>query len=253
MLPKSCDRTAAYLDMRKAYRSRLRDVNVSELSLYGTGAEDEITETPAEVRKSKPDLSAEHAAYMAQMPEEKRDSFVGMSADDRDAFMAKNPLKKSKLAKKLKKLRKAIKRVAPHVAQIAKEAAERREASTDKAVAGHVIGQALAALTENIITAQASISKRAGESDLAAYNRALTEQPQLYAALERAKQIAGPDPFVCKSRHEPSAELRGIEKRIVAAGKAARCDDESLEKAIDRALTGEAYAAYEAARTGRPA
>jgi len=39
MLPKSCDRTAAYLDMRKAYQSRLRDVNLSELSLYGTGAD----------------------------------------------------------------------------------------------------------------------------------------------------------------------------------------------------------------------
>ena len=110
---------------------------------------------------SKAGMSDEHKAYMAQMPEEKRGDFTAMSASERDTHMANNPIKK-----------------------FTGEVLER-------------FGKFAVAIVDKQIDLQIAISKRAGESDIQAYNRAITENPALYQAYEIAKRAAVPDPALC--------------------------------------------------------
>ncbi len=52
-----------------------------------------LTKKIAELEKSG--MSADHKAFMAQMPEEKRGDFSAMSPSDREDYMSKNPVKKA--------------------------------------------------------------------------------------------------------------------------------------------------------------
>jgi hypothetical protein len=106
-------------------------------------------------------MSDEHKAYMAQMPEEKRGAFVSMSPSERDNHMANNPIKK-----------------------FTGESLER-------------FGKFALAMVDKQIDLQIQISKRAGDTDIQAYNRAITENPALYAAYEIAKRSAVPDSALC--------------------------------------------------------
>lgn len=61
---------------------------------------DKLTKQVEALTKTNTDLlkagmSADHKAYMAQMPEEKRGDFTAMSPSDRSDFMDKNPIKKA--------------------------------------------------------------------------------------------------------------------------------------------------------------
>ena len=58
---------------------------------------DDMTKVNGDLKKelAKASMSDEHKAYMAQMPEEKRGDFSNLDAAGRDAFMTKNPVKKS--------------------------------------------------------------------------------------------------------------------------------------------------------------
>jgi hypothetical protein len=103
---------------------------------------------------------------------------------------------RDKLGKQLKKMRKAVDGLTEEVAGMrVAEPKELLPALTPEQTA--VFAKAAVANIEQMIGVCALLTRRAGDSDVTAYNRALSENPQLYSALEIAKRSALPDPFRC--------------------------------------------------------
>ena len=141
-----------------------------------------------------------------------------------------------RMAKQVAKLQAQADEVA---AQIAKKNEESKPLTPE---ASQRVAKALVAMSEKLIDTQITLMvRKTGESDAQLYARCLNDHPELYQAYTMAKQGASVNSYQCTFGSDLSATAQRIEKEMSDA------------KLKPDALTGAAYAEYEAARMRRAA